>query len=143
MVTKCRHKVTKDVVAIKKFKDNDDDEQVCGRRTVPALKVPAIPQLGPLSDGVWQQQVARELPAHAGCPVATRAHDTGTVTLRATPTVVDQRERNDRSSVKHLHPRAMQDRSASLAICLPEPSHACSRCKSRIAPKHRFDLGYG
>ncbi len=30
VVTKCRHKVTKEVVAIKKFKDNDDDEQVWG-----------------------------------------------------------------------------------------------------------------
>ena len=29
VVTKCRHKVTKEVVAIKKFKDNDDDEQAC------------------------------------------------------------------------------------------------------------------
>ena len=28
VVIKCRHKVTKEVVAIKKFKDNDDDEQV-------------------------------------------------------------------------------------------------------------------
>ena len=42
VVTKCRHKVTKEVVAIKKFKDNDDDEQV-GSFGVPTLPVPPMP----------------------------------------------------------------------------------------------------
>ena len=68
MVTKCRHKVTKEVVAIKKFKDNDDDEQVrwlCWNQPYG----PCDKSLhGALSNSLWQQwQALLELPACTRC----------------------------------------------------------------------------
>ena len=46
VVTKCRHRVTREVVAIKKFKDNDDDEQV-GRWEAAVLTIPGTSSMVP------------------------------------------------------------------------------------------------